>query len=108
MLRSMPASRFRLGAVLGINQTLSWGMTFYLPAIVAGPVEAAFGQSGFPVLGAFSWALLVAGACAPRVGRWIDRHGGRGALLASILVIALGQVVLAVAPGLAVWYWDGR
>jgi len=104
MLGSMSASRFRLGAVLGINQTLSWGMTFYLPAIVAEPVEAAFGRSGFPVLGAFSWALLVAGACAPRVGRWIDRHGGRGSLLASILVIALGQVVLAVAPGLAVWY----
>ena len=63
----MLASRFRLGAVLGINQTLSWGMTFYLPAVVAGPVAAALGQSGFRVLGAFSWALLVAGACAPRV-----------------------------------------
>ena len=100
----MSASRFRLGAVLGINQTLSWGMTFYLPAIVAGPVEATFGQNGFPVLGAFSWALLVTGACAPRVGKWIDRHGGRGALLASILVIAIGQVVLAFAPGLPVWY----
>lgn len=100
----MSASRFRLGAVLGINQTLSWGMTFYLPAIVAGPVAATLGQSGFHILGAFSWALLVAGACAPQVGRWIDRHGGRGALLASIVVIAIGQTVLAVTPNLAFWY----
>ncbi len=100
----MVSSRFRLGAVLGINQTLSWGMTFYLPAIIAGPVEATFGASGFPVLGAFSWSLLVTGACAPRVGAWIDRHGGRGALLVSIVVMAIGQAVLAFSPGLVVWY----
>jgi hypothetical protein len=100
----MSASRFRLGAVLGINQTLSWGMTFYLPAIIAEPVGVALGQPGFPILGAFSWALLVAGACAPLVGKWIDRHGGRGALLASILVIAAGQAVLAATSSLVVWY----
>jgi MFS family permease len=104
MVHRMSASRFRLGAVLGINQTLSWGMTFYLPAIVAGPVAASFGASGFAVLGAFSWALLVTGACAPHVGKWIDHHGGRGALLASIVVIAIGQALLAVSHGLAVWY----
>jgi MFS family permease len=100
----MSGTRFRLAAVLGINQTLSWGMTFYLPAIVAGPVAATFGQTGFAVLGAFSWALLVAGACAPRVGKWIDHHGGRGALLASIVVMAIGQSILALSQGLAVWY----
>jgi hypothetical protein len=100
----MSASRFRLGAVLGINQTLSWGTTFYLPAIVAGPAAATFGQSGFSVLGAFSWSLLVTGACAPRVGKWIGHHGGRGALLVSIVVIAIGQAVLAFSHGLVVWY----
>jgi MFS family permease len=104
MLPRMTASRFRLGAVLGINQTLSWGMTFYLPAIVAGPAGSALHESGFHILGAFSWALLVTGACAPRVGKWIDRHGGRGALLLSIVVIAVGQAVLAFTPNLAVWY----
>ena len=113
----MSPSRFQLGAALGINQTLSWGMTFYLPAIIADPVMTSFGRSGFVVLGAFSWALLVAGACAPRVGKWIDRHGGRGALIASIVVIALGQTVLALEsrPGALVsrvddhrrWHGDG-
>jgi hypothetical protein len=100
----MSATRFRLGTVLGINQMLSWGMTFFLPAIVAGPVGVTLGQSAFRVLGAFSWALLVAGAGAPKVGKWIDRRGGRGALLTSIVVMAAGQVVLAFAPNLAVWY----
>ncbi len=97
-------ARVRLGAVLGINQTLSWGTTFYLPAIIAEPVAASLGQSLFRVLGAFSWSLLVAGICAPRVGRWIDQHGGRGALLASILVIALGQAMLAISANMALWY----
>lgn len=96
--------RFRLGAILGVNQTVSWGTTFYLPAIIAAPVAASFAASGFAVLGAFSWALLVTGACAPRVGKWIDHHGGRGALLASIVVIASGQVVLAISHGLILWY----
>nr|WP_294516495.1 MFS transporter [uncultured Rhodopila sp.] len=97
-------SRIRLGAVLGINQTLSWGMTFYLPAVVAGSAAAALGQPEVNILAAFSWALLVAGFCAPRVGRWIDRHDGRTALLASIPVIATGLAVLAAAPGLALWF----
>ncbi len=94
----------RLALVLGINQTLSWGMTFYLPAVIAAPASAALGASGFAILGAFSWALLVTGLCAPRVGRWIDRHGGRGVLAASVVVMAVGQVLLACAPSLAVWY----
>jgi hypothetical protein len=104
MVTRMSATRFRLGAVLGINQTLSWGMTFYLPAIVATPVATTLGRSGFSILGAFSWSLLVAGACAPHVGKWIDHRGGRGALLASIVVIAAGQATLALSNGLAVWY----
>jgi Major Facilitator Superfamily len=99
-----PIPRVRLGAVLGINQTLSWGMSFYLPAIVAGRAAESLNAAPSLILGAFSWSLLVGGACAPRVGRWIDTHGGRGALLASIVVIAAGQAILAVAPNLAIWY----
>ncbi len=98
-----PNPRVRLGAVLGINQTLSWGMTFYLPAIVAGRAAESLNAAPSLILGAFSWSLLVSGFCAPRVGHWIDTHGGRGALLASIVVIAVGQAVLAVAPNLAIW-----
>ncbi len=102
MSASIP--RVRLGAALGINQTISWGTTFYAPAVIARPVAATLHQPEFTILAAFSWALLVAGFCAPRAGRWIDRHDGRAALLASILVIAAGQVVLATSPGPAMWF----
>ncbi|HEX3991707.1 MAG TPA: MFS transporter [Acetobacteraceae bacterium] len=96
--------RKRLGLVLGINQTLSWGMTFYLPAVVIVPVAHDLGQSTFALLGAFTMSLLIAGFCAPRVGRWIDRNGGKGCIAVSIVVVAAGQAILAVSPNIAVWY----
>ncbi len=98
-------NRHRLGLVLGINQTLSWGMTFYLPAVIAIPAARDLRQSTFAVLGAFSLALLISGFCAPKVGRWIDRHGGKGSIAASILVLALGQTIIALSPHIAVWYF---
>jgi MFS family permease len=99
----MPLRR-RLAVALGLNQLLSWGSSFYLPAVIADPAARSIGASHFAVLGAFTLALLVTGVCAPRVGKWIDRHGGRGLLALSVLVIAVGQGVLASAPNLLVWY----
>lgn len=94
----------QLGLALGISQTLSWGTSFYLPAVIASPAAVALQTGNVTVLGAFSWALLVTGFCAPRVGRWIDRHGGRGALAVSIITLALGQIALAASSHLAIWY----
>ena len=97
-------NRKLLGSVLGINQTLSWGMSFYLPAVIALPAARALGCSTFALLGAFTMSLLIAGTCAPRVGRWIDRHGGKSCIAASIVVMASAQVVLSIAPNLVIWY----
>jgi MFS family permease len=97
-------NRHRLGLVLGINQTLSWGMTFYLPAVVVVPASGDLRQSTFALLGAFTMSLLIAGTCAPKVGRWIDRHGGKGCIAGSIVVLAAGQAILALSPNIAVWY----
>jgi MFS family permease len=96
--------RSRLGLVLGINQTLSWGMTFYLPAVITTPAARDLGQSTFSLLGAFSAALLISGACAPSVGRWIDRHGGKGSIVASLLTLAVGQGIIALSPNIEIWY----
>ena len=97
-------SRKRLGAVLGVNQTLSWGMTFYLPAVVAVPAANDLGVTTFSLLGAFSLSLLISGFCAPRVGGWIDKHGGKGSIAMSIVVLSAGLALLAASPNLAVWY----
>lgn len=96
--------RRRVAVVLGLNQLLTWGMTFYLPAVIATPAANSIGASHFAILGAFTWALLMTGVSAPRVGKWIDRYGGRGPLTLSIIVTAVGQVMLASAYNLPMWY----
>ena len=98
------AGKRLLTLAIGANQTLTWGMTFYLPAVIAGPAGATLGASRAAILGAFSCALLISGFCAPRVGRHIDRHGGRGILLAGCTISAAGLILLGLAQGVASWY----
>lgn len=94
----------RLTVALGTNQLLSWGTTFYLPAVISGAAARDLHTTPAAVLGGFSWALLVTGICAPRVGRWIGQRGGRRVLASSTVVFALGMLVLATAHGTAVWF----
>ena len=98
-----PHSR-RLTLAVGTNQVISWGVSFYLPAIIAAPAAASLAASRVAVVGGISWALLVAGAIAPRIGRQIDRSGGRCVLALSTVVIAAGLAILAASPGLTLWY----
>jgi hypothetical protein len=100
----MVRSTRRLTLALGANQLLSWATSFYLPAVVARAAADDLGTSLAAVLGGFSWALLVAGGCAPRIGRWIGHHGGRAVLAASTAVLALGLGLLAAASTLPTWY----
>ena len=84
---------------LGISQTLAWGSSYYLPAILSGSIGAGTGVSREWVFAAFSAALLIAAFAGPAVGRLIDRRGGRGVLVLSNVVLALGLVALAAANG---------
>jgi MFS family permease len=88
-------------AALGSTQTLAWASSYYLPAILGAPIAAALGLSPSIFFGIFSIALLISAAMGPAVGRIIDRHGGRGMLAASNLVLALGLALLARADGIA-------
>ncbi len=99
---TLPAiRRSQLGVVaaLGLAQTLAWASSYYLPAILADPMAADLGVSRAVVYGAFSASLLIAAGLGPAVGRAIDRRGGRGVLVWSNLVLAVGLIALAVAPG---------
>jgi len=93
-----------LALVIGFNQLLSWATTFYLPAVIAGAAAEGLEASRVVVISAFSWSLLIAGLCAPRMGRWVDRRGGRGVLATSTVIIALGLVLLASASDVTLWY----
>jgi MFS family permease len=98
--RVAPArSRLAVVTALGTAQTLAWASSYYLPAVLAGPIAADTGLSRSWVFAAFSMALLIAAAAGPRIGRAIDRQGGRGVLALSNLVLAGGLAALAVAHG---------
>ncbi|WP_431267454.1 MFS transporter [Dankookia sp. P2] len=97
-----PGAR-RVALILGVAQTLAWSVTYYLPAVVAPVVVADLGADPTLVYGAFSLALLISGLAAPRVGRAIERRGGRPVLLASAALLALGLLLLGLLPGL--WGW---
>jgi MFS family permease len=86
-------------AALGTAQTLAWGSSYYLPAILADPIAQGLDLSRTTVFGLFSGALLLSAVLGPSVGRAIDNHGGRGVLALSNLVLAAGLVLLGVAHG---------
>lgn len=94
-------TKSRLGVViaLGTTQTLAFGSTYYLPAILAAPMAETLGLGVGWVFAAFSVALLVSGILGPMVGSRIDRLGGRDVLAASSLVFALGLALLAATSG---------
>ena len=91
--------RGRLGviAALGTAQTLAWGSSYYLPAILADPIARDLGISSNWFFAAFSAALVISGLLGPRVGQQIDRVGGRQVLCISNLVLAGGLALLGAS-----------
>ena len=55
-------------AALGTAQTLAWGSSYYLPAILADPIAQGVGLSRTTVFGLFSGALLLTAVLGPSVG----------------------------------------
>jgi len=96
--------RVRVVGVLGVTQILGWGSTYYLPAVLGAPIADHTGWPLAAVVGGLSWAMIVAGIAAPRVGRTIDRYGGRWVLAASSLILASGLAILGAAGNLATYY----
>jgi MFS family permease len=97
---SRPAPGVVVGA-LGIAQIIAWGSSYYLPAVLATAIAA---QQKWPlpwVVGGLSVGLVVAGLASPRIGRLIERRGGRPVLAASAVLLALGTAALGLAPTLA-------
>jgi predicted MFS family arabinose efflux permease len=92
-------SRLRVVLALGSAQTLAWGSSYYLPAILAVPIARELGLGTGTVFAAFSLALALTALLGPAAGRRIDRLGGRDVLALSNLVFAAGLVLLGTAQG---------
>ncbi|HSA90668.1 MAG TPA: MFS transporter [Burkholderiales bacterium] len=85
---------------LGLAQTLAWGSTYYLPAILANAIAAELGIATAWVFTAFSCGLLLSALLGPAAGRLIDLHGGRRVLPVSNLVFAAGLALLGFSSGI--------
>src|SRR5262249_59388591 len=98
-------------AALSVTETVTWGIVYYGFPVFLRPMEQDLGASRVAVTGAFSVGLGVAALAALPVGRWIDRHGGRGLMtagscLATVLTFAWARV--QTLPALyAVWLLMG-
>ncbi|MFA6303903.1 MAG: MFS transporter [Legionella sp.] len=90
--------------LIGFAQMYAWATTYYLPATLLKIVPIETGQSSIAIIGGFSWALLIGGLCAPKIGRWIEHEGGRRPLAAGSLLMGLGLIVLSQTSSLIIWY----
>jgi len=90
--------RWLVVSALGIAQILVWGSSYYLIAVLARPIQAATGWNYTWIAGGLSLGFLISGLASPKVGRLIDQFGGRPVLGCSAIILALGMVLLAVAP----------
>lgn len=89
--------------VLGLLQILVWGGSFFLMAVMAGPIIKDTGWASQWVYGALSLSILVSALLAPLTSRLIARHGGRGVLASSGLAVAAGLGLMAASTTLAMF-----
>lgn len=85
---------------LGSAQTIAWGSSYYLPAVLATPMARDLDVSPVWIFAGFSLAMIVAAIVGPWSGRRIDRLGGRGVLIATNLVFATGLLMMAASPNI--------
>ncbi|MCC7360576.1 MAG: MFS transporter [Anaerolineales bacterium] len=108
MLNSPRAPRLYYGWIitlaLAVTTTVAWGILYYSFSVFLIPMEAELGVARAELSGAFSLALLVSGAAALPVGRWIDHHGARGLMTAGSLGAAALLWAWANVRGLPALY----
>jgi predicted MFS family arabinose efflux permease len=88
-----------LAAPLAVTQITGWGTTYWLPAMLAGPLQRDIGLPSEAAFGGVTVMLLVSAVVAPRFGRLIDAHGSRWPMVAGSLLFALALLIISQATG---------
>ena len=97
-------ARMRTVSALGVIEIFAWGTSFYLIAVLAGPLAAETGWSGAIVSGGVSLGLLVSGLSATFVGKLFEAHGGRPVVAAGMVLLACGLALLGLSRSLPAYY----
>jgi hypothetical protein len=96
-LSGVLAGPSRAVTVLALTQVLTWGILIYPPVLTMPSLTASHGWSLAFGMAGFSLGLIVSGLLSPTVCGLIDRHGGRGVMVAGALAGAVGLAGLAFA-----------
>jgi predicted MFS family arabinose efflux permease len=91
-------------AGLGATQTIGWGTTYYLPAVIVDPLMQDLHMSRDGVFGGVTAMLIVAALIGPRAGKLIDRLGPKPLLCAGSLLLAAGLALLALGRSPGIYY----
>lgn len=86
----------RLIWALGASQLVCWGVSYYVIAVFSAPIMRETGWSQPLVYGGFSAALLAMGLVSSRVGRAVDRHGGRQVMTVGSCLVGLSCIGLSL------------
>lgn len=89
---------------LGITQIVTWGTTLYALGVLGKPIAADTGWSQTIVFGGLTIGLLVSSATSTFVGRLIDRRGAQPVMALGSVLIAVGLVLLALVPSVAMYF----
>ncbi len=89
--------------LLGLSQIFAWGGSFFLMAVLIGPVTRETAWPSSWVYGSLSLSIFISGLLAPTVGKQIARQRGRVILMHSGWVIGAGLVMVGLAPVLPVF-----
>ncbi|GAC1329068.1 MAG: arsenite efflux MFS transporter ArsK [Beijerinckiaceae bacterium] len=96
---SIPAELWLTIVLLGFGQICAWGTLYYSFAVTGPLIAREFGISLPNAVLGYSFLLITGAVAAPRVGRTIDRLGGRIVLAAGSIIGAIGLTTIGLAPG---------
>jgi MFS family permease len=84
---------------LGLTSLIGWGTTFSPLQILGRSIGTELGLSPELVFAGITIMMLTSALLAPRLGRRIDRDGGRNILAFGSGLMALGMIVIALSQG---------
>ena len=87
-------------AAVGTSQTLAYGTTSYLPAILAPSIALSLDISIASVFLGLTSALITSALVGPYAGKLVDTGRGRDVLIGAHLVYMLGLLLLGLSTGL--------
>lgn len=87
-------------SALGFAQIASWGSLYYSFAVLSKPIQAELRLSQPEIFGAFTLAMLTSSLTAPRIGKAIDRFGGKRVLCMGSIAAAMALLAMAAVGNL--------